>query len=113
MRYVNDTLLNQADATQTSQTSQAIDASSYIAASIVAIAAGGTITGTLVVQASNDLLNPTNWVAIPSQTVSVTGAGVFIIPKFDVSYQWLRIVYTKTTSAAGALITGIIKSVGF
>lgn len=121
MRFDNVVALNAADATQTSQTSTAIDASYWLAASVVGVAAGGTITGTLKVQACNDpgftTLNPpgssANWVDIASQTVSVTGAGAFLIPKFDVSYMWVRAVYTKTTSAAGALITAYVKSAGF
>lgn len=120
MRFDNPIALNKADATVATQTSGAIDASYWFSASVAAIAAGGTITGTLKVQACNDpgftQLNPpgsaANWVDIASQTVSVTGAGVFLIPKFDVTYMWVRVVYTKTTSAAGALITAYIKSNG-
>lgn len=117
MRSTNFAALNAADATQASVSSGPIDASSMTAVSCVAIAAGGTITGTLKFQVSNDAPggNPStvaNWVDC-AQSVSITGAGNFLIPKFDVAYQWIQLVYTKTTSAAGAKITALIKSDGY
>ena len=116
MRSINNAVLNAADATQSSQTSGPIDATSVVNASCVGIAVGGTITGTLKFQACNDLpaMNPSgpiNWVDC-SESVSVTGAGNFLIPKFDCCYQWLRVVYTKSSSAAGATITALVKTNG-
>ena len=117
MRFVNDPLLASADATQASQTSVAVNASNLMAASVGVVAVGGTITGTLKLQACNDnpaaTGAPTNWVDISGATVSVTGAGNFLIPKLDCAYQYLRVVYTKTTSAAGALISANINAIGF
>lgn len=116
MRPSNELLLNAADATIASQTSGQVDASFVVQASVMVIAAGGTITGTLKVQVSNDLPNTpatvVNWVDLSGQTVSVTGAGVFLIPKFDCAYQYMRVVYTKTTSAAGALISARLRTIG-
>lgn len=114
MKPSNEILLNAADATLVSVTSGQLEATAIVAASIVAVAVGGTITGTLKVQVSNDPPNTTaaNWVDL-GQTVSVTGAGNFLIAKFDCSYQYMRLVYTKTTSAAGATISARVKSIGF
>lgn len=116
MRYTLFKPLDSADATQTTQTSAAIDASSYMKMSVVGVAVGATITGVLKVQVSNDELDhtkgPTNWVD-SGQSVNVTAAGNFLIPAFDCSYAWVRIVYTKTTSAAGAKISAYIKSDGY
>lgn len=114
MRYILDAALTAADATQATQTSSAIDATSVVAASVHVVAAGATITGTAKVQVSNDPVGvPVNWVDLSGASVSVTGAGNFLIPKFDATYQWMRVVYTKTTSAAGALITANVKTIGY
>lgn len=64
----------------------------------------GSAAGTLKVQASNDTrpgalpsqVTPTNWSDIPSATVTVTGAGTYLIPKIDICYQYIRLVYTNT-----------------
>lgn len=116
MRYTIFQPLVSADATQASQTSAAIDASSFMKMSVVGVAVGATITGVLKVQVSNDELDhtkgPTNWVD-SGQSVNVTAAGNFLIPAFDCAYTWIRIVYTKTTSAAGAKISAYIKSDGY
>ncbi len=120
MRSTNDMVFDQADATLASVTSTYVKAESIFNFSVFAIAAGGTITGTLKVQVSNDnpaLYNaPVNWIDLPSATVSITGAGNFLIPSSTIreaSYQWIQLVYTRTTSAAGAKITAIIKANGY
>lgn len=117
MRPANPLALVLADATVASVTSVPIDTTSWVACSCVGVAVGATITGALKFQVSNDppISNPlaiVNWVDC-TQTVSITGAGSFLIPKFDVSYNWMRIVYTKSTSVAGAKISAYIKSIGF
>ncbi len=59
----------------------------------------GTPTGTFKLQASNDPVLkgfPINWSDIPNATASVAAAGTFLIPKFDIAYQWVRAVYTDT-----------------
>lgn len=76
----------------------------------------GTSTGTLKFQASNDVVTaspfePTNWTDISGKTVSIAGAGVYLIPKFDISYQHIRAVYLKNNGASGT-ITVDIKALG-
>lgn len=64
----------------------------------------GSAAGTLKLQASNDIqlgqqpstLTPTNWSDIPSATVTVSGAGSYLIPKTDICYQYVRLVYTNS-----------------
>lgn len=111
LRY---TAFSAADASK-DETGSAIDASHILAISAQAVTTG-TSTGTLKFQASNDAPgvsgNPTNWTDIASQSVSIAGAGTYLIPKFDVSYQWLRVVFTHTNAAAGS-ITVNLKSIGF
>lgn len=120
MRLTNFSALNAADATTTSQTSTPFYTYNWAQTSCVAVAVGGTITGTLKYQVCNDPLyntigNPppsgANWVDC-SQSVMVSAAGVFLIPTFITSYGWMKIVYTKASSAAGALITANVAGLG-
>lgn len=72
----------------------------------------GVATGTLFVQVSNDQTLPgqvpTNWVALPTATVAVTGPGNVIVPKIDICNQWARVIYTDTTGGTGtARLTAI------
>lgn len=67
------------------------------------IAATGAAAGTLQLQASDDVSGadgfpgtPTNWSNVPSASISVTGSGAFLIPKTDLCYQWVRLIYTNT-----------------
>jgi len=66
------------------------------------IAATGSAAGTLVIQASNDDLSgeptlvPTNWSSIATATVSVAGAGAYLIPTITLCYQYVRVSYTNT-----------------
>lgn len=68
--------------------------------------ATGSAAGTGKLQASNDVPAdgvPTHWVDIASATVSISGAGSYLIPKTDISYQWVRVVYTNSgTGTIGA-----------
>ena len=84
-------------------TSAAIDARNLFYCSAQAIATGAGAAGTLKLQASDDIAgadgnsgSPSNWSDIPSATVSVSAAGAFLIPKTDLCYQWVRVVYTNS-----------------
>lgn len=74
---------------------------------------GGAPLGVLKVQASNDQPStgdPQNWSDIAGITVNISADGVFFIPKFDLSYEWIRLVYTRTSGTGTASIR--IKSIG-
>jgi len=79
------------------------------------LVATGSAAGTLKFQCSNDNpvagnTPPTNWSDIPSATVSVSGAGVFLIPDTAICYQWVRLVYANSgTGTFGVMV----KTVGF
>jgi hypothetical protein len=112
MRQLNDNIITvQAAATVTSPIIPAVQLFSCS----VQIAATGAAGGTLVLQASNDestsLIDfpPTNWSAIPSASVTVTGAGAFLIPKTDLCYQFVRVVYTNSGSGT---ISVVFKALG-
>lgn len=91
-------------------TSSALDTSSMVSVSVQA-AVTGTCAGTIKMQASNDAASPVNWSDIANATVSVSNTGVYFIPKQDISYQYIRIVYTRT-SGSGTLVARV-KTVGY
>jgi hypothetical protein len=116
MRQLPVKVLNAADAS-VDQTGAWIQAENLFAASAQAVITG-TSTGTLKFQFSNDITNqqtppadPTNASDITGATVAVAGAGVVAIPKFDLCYNWIRLVYVKTNGAAGT-ITATVKTLG-
>ncbi len=106
MRQVNDNIIPaQTAATITTAAIPALNLF-YCSAQITATGAGA---GTLVIQASNDDFTspttpPVNWSPIPAATITVTGAGAFLIPKTDLCYQWVRLVYTNTGSGTVSVV---------
>jgi hypothetical protein len=67
----------------------------------------GVSSGTLVIQASNDhlfspTLAPTNWATIA--TVTITGAGSFMIPTTQIAYEYIRVLYTGAGTATVNLV---------
>lgn len=105
MKYVRDTLISAADGS-VNVTSAIIDSNQLISISLQAVATG-TIAGTAKLQFSDDpgfphRPDPINWNDVPSATVAVASAGSYAIPKTDLCYRWLRVVYTAT-SGTGTL----------
>jgi hypothetical protein len=111
MRQINDNIIPlQAAATVTTAAIPALNLF-YCSAQIAVTGAGA---GTLTLQASNDDLKgyntaPVNWSNIPSATVVVAGSGAYLIPKTDLCYQWVRLMYTNT--GAGT-ISVVFKALG-
>jgi hypothetical protein len=108
-RYV---AMNAVDASKNETQAVPMPADHVLSASIHAVVTG-TAAGTLKVQVSNDPPGNavTNWVDLSGASVSTSGAGNYLIPKFDVSYEWIQLVYTKS-SGTGTL-TATIKTIGF
>ncbi len=109
---LNDLILSNSSASLSANGS-AIDASFIIYGSCQVVATGAP-AGTVKVQASNDkplaynlmeTFTPTNWSDVSGLTVNVTTSGAYLIPKFDVSYQWIRAVYTSTATGAQTITT--------
>lgn len=82
------------------------------------ISTTGAAAGIAIIQASNDhipgdyatLQTPMNWSAITGATVTISAAGSVLIPKLDLAYQYIRVVYTNTgtgTVQAVLSVTGI------
>jgi hypothetical protein len=115
MRNVQDTLLDAVDAAEATQTSEWIDVRQIFAGSIHVVAAGTDPVGSVKVQVSNDNVTPpqlpTNAVDLGSATVAVSAAGQFLIPRLELSYGWLRVVYTKTSGTG--TITAKLNAQGF
>ena len=90
--------------------------SGYMLAVSAQVIQTGSSTGAVKFQASNDPVgvpgNPSNWTDISGATVTVGAAGSFLIPKFEICYQWIRAVYTATNGSAGT-VTILIKGLGF
>lgn len=117
MRFLNDVVLNAVDSSS-NQNSSFIDASQMMSLSVMGVFTDAASAGTLKIQASNDHnsqgnlpFTPTNWVDISGASVSVSAGGVVLIPKVDISYQSIRVVWTR--SAGAGTLTATLKSVGF
>lgn len=113
MRSSNEKGLDAIDMSQATVNGPAISLDMVVALSVHSVSTS-TGVGTIKVQVSNDPPGskaPSNWADLSGATISVTAASSLVLPKIDVSYQWCRLVYTKT-SGSGSL-TARIKSIGF
>lgn len=95
------------------EASSAIDSRNIICVSVQVVTTG-TSTGTLKLQFSNDITNPSippaapaNWIDIPSATVTIAAAGAVGIPITNVCYEFIRAVFTHTNAAAGTISVNI------
>lgn len=109
MKYLNTNVLSALDNLTTN--GGAIDANQLWSASFHAYFGDTNAAGTFKIQASNDstALNydalaagftPTNWVDVPSQTATITSGGSALLTITDLSYRWLRAIYTTTATGA-------------
>lgn len=99
MRSYNEPIINAADAS-TNQTSIIVKSENLHKLSLH-VSMTGTAAGTVKIQMSNDEpangLAPSNFVDISGATVAVSAGGNFIIPSFDICYNYIRAVYTFTS----------------
>lgn len=102
MGFANNVLLS-VSATGTNVYTSAIQDAQGLLNGSAQFTSGGAV-GTGKLQACDDPTIASNWVDIPSATVSVTGAGSFLIPKIDMAYRWVRLVYTNTSGSGN--VTG-------
>lgn len=98
--------LNAADATLTLN-SPAILCDQLFQISVQGVFSGNS-AGAMKLQFSNDIVNPrnplaapTHWNDVPSATVSITTAGSYAIPKTEICYQFVRVVFTPSGSTPG------------
>jgi hypothetical protein len=101
MRFARYSALDNANAS-VNQQSAIIDASQVYAIS-AQIVVTGTAAGTVNIQYSNDFVGnmavpqPVNFSVVPSTTLAVSGAGVYSIPRVELCYRWLKIVYVASS----------------
>lgn len=94
-----------------SRNGSAIRADQLYAASFVAIFSDVAAAGTVKLQASNDKpqsgslapFTPTNWKDISGASATVVAGVAPIIPKTDLCYQWIRVVFTQTNPGIGTI----------
>lgn len=85
-----------------------ISADQMIAASLQMVITGtaqSAPAGNLLIQVSNDpplAAVPTHWST--GATLAVSGAGTYLVPKIDISYQFIRALYDNTVSIAAAVL---------
>lgn len=108
---------------QTSSSSCVIWSQKIVRASFQVSVSSGTLSGTFTLQASNDQATgkfpnqfiPTNWSVVGSSTTviaSSTGAAAtFMIPATELSFEYLRLVYTA--NAANGIYSVRMKTEGF
>jgi hypothetical protein len=106
MRQLNQAIVNAASNATT--TFSQIDVGQMYEVSLIANFSDAAAAGTLKAQVSNDVPpngNPlgfiaTNWVDLPSATVTVASGATSIVPMpVNMTYRWMRLVWTKTAGA--------------
>ncbi len=80
-------------------TGATMDGSQIRSISAQAIITGSGAAGVLKLQASNEDV-ATIFKDVSGVTVTISGAGTYVIPKTDVCYRWLRFVSTDTSSGS-------------
>lgn len=111
MRIFNEPILTAGDVSLTSLTSSAVNLDFYFLYAIQAVFTGAPV-GTVKLQASLDYvpagfpqITPAfsgNWTDVANSSTAISAAGTVIWNAEDVGYNWVRLVYTKT-SGTGAL----------
>jgi hypothetical protein len=119
MRFVRYNTIQAKDASVNQTSAVPMDISSVVAASAQVVMTG-TAAGTVKIQVSNDapnstevsgVPNVTNWSDVSGASVNVSGAGTYLIPVINISYQYMQIVYTKGSGTG--TITVNVKTIGY
>ena len=108
MHYINKNCLSKSDGTTTN--GQTLDTQLWVNCSFQVYTGGTGDGGTLKIQMSNDPYNannmagpsnfqPTNWSDVPSATSTVTAGVGAPITLPNVSYRWMRAVYTRSAGS--------------
>jgi hypothetical protein len=83
--------------------SAVIDLRLVFAISMMTASGAGT-TGTVKIQVSNDETNPSNWVDLPSGSITVTAATVQLMSRTEVCYKWARVNLSSLAGSAGIVV---------
>lgn len=109
MRNINVAILSAADTG--SHSGAAVDTGQVVSASFTAVFGDTGASGTVKIQASNDIDNanyvpgfaPTNWVDIPGASAVITSGSSAVISIAQMAYKWVRAVYTRTSGGTTSI----------
>lgn len=114
MRFVNKTIYSGTNIA--SGNSDQIDANQLISASFHCITAGVDAQGSFKLQASNEvpsggksgpyaqLVTVTQWIDVPNQSANVTAGGDALLTVAQMTYRWIRAVWTSTAVKASLIV---------
>lgn len=116
MRNVNCVILSAVDTA--SQNGSLVDANQLVSASFQAVFGDASAVGVFKIQASNDVaparnmatqdgFAPTNWTDIPNATVAISAGGTAIITIAQMTYRWVRAVYTRTSDGSTTVVVSM------
>lgn len=116
MRNINCIALSADDSV--SSNGSAIDSNQLVSSSFQAIFGDATAAGTFKIQASNDTYNarynypegtfaPANWTDIPNATASIASGASAILLLGQMSYRWVRAVYTSSSGGSTTIIVNM------
>jgi hypothetical protein len=101
----------------TDQTSSKIDANQLVSISVMAIFSDTDAAGSVKLQFSNDPCNagnvaasaftPTNWLDVASASVAVVAGAKVALVLPQITYRWLRVVWTQTTPGTGEITVNV------
>lgn len=112
MRNLCENVLSAAD--HLSSNGNQIWATQLVSASFQAYFSDATAAGTFKLQSSNDKppagslstgFVVTNWVDIPNQSASIVAGASAVLTVANMSYQWIRAVYTDTAAGVQTIST--------
>lgn len=115
MRYVNFSLLNESDTGNVE--SDPMDCNQIVSASFHVYFNDVIAEGTVKLQASNDICDtqylpsqftPTEWVDIPNQSASITAGASALLTIPQMSYRWVRVVFTNTTPGESEIVCNVM-----
>jgi hypothetical protein len=125
MRPNNSIIVSGGNASTASFVSTVIYATDIVRASFQIFVSSGSANGTIQLQASNQQATgapanqfiPTQWSVVGSSTTVICSSTAtiktFLLPSTELSYEYLRIVFTDSVAAASpGLVNVRMKSIG-
>jgi hypothetical protein len=102
MRFVSDPILSGQSMAADFET-EAIKIELTYGFSFQAVFTGAPV-GVFILQASNDVSNPTNWDDIPSSAQLISAAGSIMWNYNGAFYRWVRVFYDRTSGTGSCNI---------
>lgn len=114
MRFLNEVVLSAAN--DVTRTSGKVDVNQIVNMSFQGYCSDADAAGTIKIQASNDPVpngatrqqfTPTHWVDIPNAVYTITAGSPGLITLSNVSYGYVRAIYTETNTGTGTIVVQI------